>query len=106
MSVRREGDVGWLEGACRVEEAEVLVGLLGSGVRTVDLSRCQALHGAVAQVLLAFRPALRGAPSDAFLREHLLPALAGGAAVATNPPGGAIETLPSGRSEGTEGAPI
>ncbi|MCR5874533.1 hypothetical protein LRS10_10350 [Phenylobacterium sp. J426] len=60
MTVRREGDVVWLEGACRVEEAETVVGLLGAGMRTVDLSRCQALHAAVAQVLLAFRPALRG----------------------------------------------
>lgn len=103
MTVRREGDVVWLEGACRVEEAETVVGLLGAGMRTVDLSRCQALHAAVAQVLLAFRPALRGAPEDLFLREHLLPALTEGGGLATSGPDGGKETGPSGRSEGPEG---
>ncbi|MGA0605153.1 hypothetical protein ACO2Q0_04055 [Phenylobacterium sp. VNQ135] len=75
MTVRRDGDVAILEGACRVEQAEILAGLMSGGVQAVDVSRCTALHAAVAQVLLAWRPAIRGAPDDAFLRDRLLPAL-------------------------------
>ena len=75
MTVRLDGNLIRLEGPCRVEEAEVLVGLLQAEVRAVDVSRCQALHSAVAQVLLAFAPPLIGEPDDPFLRDLLLPAL-------------------------------
>ncbi|MGU3493686.1 hypothetical protein ACLBXM_06545 [Xanthobacteraceae bacterium A53D] len=66
-----------LEGACRVEDAEPLTALLQREPRPiVDLSSCTAIHSAIVQVLLAFRPELRGAPADAFIRDMLLPALA------------------------------
>ncbi|WP_374471170.1 hypothetical protein [Phenylobacterium sp.] len=86
MTVRVVEGIIRLEGACRAEEAEPLTALLQAELRPVDLSACAALHAAVAQVLLAFAPELRGEPADAFLRERLAPALAGarnGAARAT-----------------------
>ena len=104
MTVRRDGDIAWLEGACRVEEAEMLASLLAAGVRVVDLSRCEALHAALAQALLAWRPELRGAPTDPFLRDHLVPALAGDALVTIPPATGDKAATPSALGpERTEG---
>jgi anti-anti-sigma regulatory factor len=76
MSVRRDGNVIVLEGACRVEDAEPLLGWLQAdrGL-TVDLTEAEHLHTAVLQVLMALRPALRGTAGDAFIREWLTPAL-------------------------------
>jgi hypothetical protein len=78
MSVAQEGSILYLEGPCRVEDAETLTALLqrmpGS---TVDLTRCQGLHAAVVQAILAFAPPLTGEPAEPFLRDLLLPALAG-----------------------------
>lgn len=78
MSVVQEGSVIRLEGLCRVEDAELLAAMLqrmpGS---TVDLARCGGLHGAVVQAILAFNPPLTGIPEGHFLRDLLLPALAG-----------------------------
>lgn len=88
MTTRLEGEIIRLEGACRVEEAEALAGLLAAGGRVVDLGACETMHGAVVQALLAFRPLLAGAPSDAFLRELLVPALQSpdvGATISTAP---------------------
>lgn len=77
MSVAQEGAVIRLEGMCRVEDAEALTALLqrvpGSAV---DVTRCQGLHAAVVQAILAFAPRLIGSPPEPFLRELLLPALA------------------------------
>ncbi|MCR5881120.1 hypothetical protein [Phenylobacterium sp. J367] len=107
MTVRREDNIAWLEGVCRVEEAEVLAGHLGAGAGVVDLSRCQGLHAAVVQVLLAWRPQLRGAPDEAFLRDHLLPALAGDAHMTTSALVGDKEAAPSAPgSERIEGVRI
>lgn len=77
MSVRVEGDVIHLAGRCLVEDAETLLVALQDGPdRTVDLAAVQRLHLAVAQVLLALRPATRGVPGTAFLARHLLDLLA------------------------------
>ncbi|MDP3173217.1 MAG: hypothetical protein Q8M88_02135 [Phenylobacterium sp.] len=76
MSVRLDGDVIRLEGACRVEEAETLVGLLqAQATRAVDLSQCRHLHGAVVQVLLAFAPPILGEAPEPFIRDLLAPAV-------------------------------
>jgi len=94
MSVRLDGDLIRLEGPCRVEEAEALTALLQQARRTVDLSGCEAMHGAVLQVLLAFAAPVEGAPSDPFLRERLIPALrvaAGGKPEATSLASGSKE---------------
>jgi len=78
VSVVQEGSVIRLEGLCRVEDAEILTALLqrrpGSAV---DLNRCQGLHAAVVQAILAFAPRLIGNPAEPFLQDFLLPAMAG-----------------------------
>ncbi len=78
MKVSRDGEVIFLAGHCRVEDAETLVALLkpSEGV-SLDISGCDSLHGAVVQVLLAFNAIVIGTPVDPFLRSVLLPALAG-----------------------------
>jgi hypothetical protein len=76
MSLRVDGRVILLEGPCRVEDAEPLLGLLQADRgRTVDLTGAEHLHAAVLQVLMALRPAIRGTPRDGFLRDWIVPAL-------------------------------
>jgi hypothetical protein len=78
MTVTLDGDVVRLVGLCRVEDAEPLAALLqGVCDSTLDLSACEGLHAAVLQAILAFRPTIVGVPGDAFLRDRLLPAIAG-----------------------------
>jgi len=78
MSVRLDGNVILLEEPSRVEDAEPLLGWLQSDRgRTVDLTHAEHLHAAVLQVLMALRPAIRGAAEDAFLRDWITPALTG-----------------------------
>lgn len=76
MKASRDGDVIYLSGHCRVEDAEALAALLqpSDGV-TVDISGCDTLHAAVVQVLLVFDAPVVGAPIEPFLRDRLLPAL-------------------------------
>jgi len=76
MSVRLDGDVIVLEGACRVEDAEPLLGWLQADRgRTVDLTEAEHLHAAVLQVLMALRPSLRGSGKTSFLQDWIIPAL-------------------------------
>jgi len=76
MSVRIADGVIFLEGRCRIEEAETLLGyLLEDADRPVDLSACDALHSAVVQILMATRPAIAGKPADPFLCAYVLPLL-------------------------------
>ncbi len=77
MKASRDGDVVYLSGHCRVEDAETLAALLqpSEGV-AVDISECDSLHAAVVQVLLAFGAPVVGAPIEPFLRDRLFPALA------------------------------
>jgi hypothetical protein len=75
MTVRRDGEVIYLEGVCEVGEAETVVAALEQGARAVDLSSARQLHGAVVQVLLQFKPELRGAPEQPFVRDVLIPAM-------------------------------
>ncbi len=77
MKASRDGDVVYLSGHCRVEDAEALVALLKpSESLVVDVSGCDSLHAAVVQVLLAFGAPVVGAPVEPFLRDRLVPALA------------------------------
>ena len=72
MSVTIEDGVIRLQGACPIEDAEVLLrGLLEHPGTPVDWSGCDQAHGAVIQVLMAARPAMVGSPTDPFLRRHL-----------------------------------
>ena len=76
MSVRLDGNVILLEGACRVEDAEPLLAWLQADKgRMVDLTDAEHLHAAVLQVLMALRPVLRGEAKDSFLRDWITPAL-------------------------------
>ena len=76
MSVRLDGNVIILEGPCRVEDAEPLLGWLQADRgRVVDLAGAEHLHAAVLQVLMALRPALRGVGQNAFIRNWVAPAL-------------------------------
>ncbi|WP_454715649.1 hypothetical protein [Caulobacter segnis] len=76
MKAYRDGDVVYLTGHCRVEDAETLAALLqpSEGV-IVDISGCDSLHAAVVQVLLAFDAPVVGEPAESFLRDRLLAAL-------------------------------
>jgi hypothetical protein len=76
MSVRLDGNIIVLEGACRVEDAEPLLRWLQADRgRSVDVTGAEHLHAAVLQVLMALRPGIRGAAKDAFLRDWITPAL-------------------------------
>jgi len=71
-----------LEGACLTEEAEILLQrLLAAPAASVDLQRCESLHAAVIQVLLAAQPTLQLPPADTaigkWLRAVLLPVVPG-----------------------------
>lgn len=73
MTVRVADNVIHLEDHCRVEEAEALLQALQEGAHTVDIGRLTRIHLAPVQILLAVGPAVRGIPSEPFLRDWLLP---------------------------------
>jgi hypothetical protein len=78
MTVTLSGDLIRISGAGRVEDAETLVALLQADrSRAVDLADAAALHTAVVQALLAFRPGLHGVSSDPFFNIWLMPGLTG-----------------------------
>lgn len=77
MSLRLDGDVIHFEGHCRVEDAETLVTLIQQvGDSKLDLTACKSLHAAVVQAILAFGRPIIGQPTERFLADHLVPALA------------------------------
>jgi hypothetical protein len=89
MSVRLEGNVIILEGPCRVEDAEPLLGWLQADRgRMVDLAGAEHLHAAVLQVLMALRPTIHEPAGDAFLRHWITPALVGKNPIESDPRGG------------------
>jgi hypothetical protein len=74
MSVRRTEHGIALIGDCAVEDAEILLGLLlADSTAQIDLEGCGRLHTAVAQVLLAARPVVRGTPDNPFVAKWFLP---------------------------------
>lgn len=79
MTVRTAGaELIVLEGKCPSEDAEVLLQrLLAAPGAVVDLQRCESLHAAIIQVLLAAKPTLQLPPTDtgvgSWLRSVLLP---------------------------------
>lgn len=57
-----------LEGHVAAEDAEALVAWLRARkAPAVHLGRCEHVHAAVLQVLLALRPALKAPPADPWL---------------------------------------
>jgi hypothetical protein len=74
MSVRVATDAIYLEGRCPVDDAEPLFVAIREHPRLpIDIHNTQRLHLAVAQVLLALGPELRGQPADPFLARFVLP---------------------------------
>ena len=68
-----------LEGDCHVEDAELLLTLLQEEEdRAVDVSALGAIHTAVLQVLMAFRPRVVGSNKDVFFNSWIAPLLATG----------------------------
>ncbi len=75
--VRGSANEIFLQGLCSVEEAETLLGLLLTEPgAVVDWSGCTKAHTAVAQVLLALQPTVRGTCRDPFLARWVAPRLA------------------------------
>lgn len=72
MSVEIDQGVVRLSGRCMAEDAELLLKHLAGGAHKVDLSGCEYLHCALVQLLMAFRPAIAGEPSE-FLRDWVIP---------------------------------
>ncbi|MDB5623936.1 MAG: hypothetical protein JWR39_2499 [Devosia sp.] len=80
MSVALDGDAIVLTGTCGVEEAETLFALVqGNRGTPVDITGAEWVHTALWQVMLALSPAIRGEPSNPFIRQWLLPLVSGSA---------------------------
>lgn len=78
MSVALDGDAIVLSASCGVEEAESLLALVqGNPGLAVDVAAAESVHTALWQVIFAFSPAIRGEPSDPFIRQWLLPLVTG-----------------------------
>ena len=76
MTVRLDGDLIRLEGACHVEEAEALLRLIHDAPgRGIDLSDCKRLHAAVVQVLISFGATIAVPAQDPFLCDFVAPNL-------------------------------
>ena len=72
MTIRYRKKYAALEGIVGVEDAETLTQwLLGQATPTVHLGKCEHLHGAVLQVLLALRPKVSVPPADPLLASAL-----------------------------------
>jgi hypothetical protein len=75
VTVRRDGVIE-LSGRCDVEDAEAVQRhLLVAPGSAIEWARCEQLHAAVLQVLLAAKPRLLGVPSSPFLATHVAPLL-------------------------------
>lgn len=68
MTIRYLKKYAALEGIVGVDDAETLTQwLLRQGAPAVHLGKCEHLHGAVLQVLLALRPKVTALPADPLL---------------------------------------
>ena len=75
MPIRFEKTMAVLEGGCAGEEAERLLDWLKGRKRPrVDLGRCEHLHTAVLQLLIAAKPAVVAWPEDAEWRRWVVAA--------------------------------
>ncbi len=68
MTIRYLKKYAALEGVVGVDDAEALAQWLQQqSAPAVHLGKCEHLHGAVLQVLLALRPAITAVPADPLL---------------------------------------
>lgn len=73
MTVIVAADAIRLAGRCLIEDAEqLLVAIQENPDLPVDVERAERLHMAVAQILLAQKPSLRGMVADPFLARYIL----------------------------------
>jgi hypothetical protein len=76
MTVRLVDNTIYLEGSCRVEDAEPLLQFLHQDEgRIVDLTAADHLHAAVVQILIALQPIVRTGSSDPFVAQWIEPLL-------------------------------
>ena len=78
MTVKAERDSVVLTGRCGVEDAEALLDALCAGLRRVDLGKCEHLHTALLQILLAARAEIEWGTAPS-LPPWLIAALGSGA---------------------------
>jgi hypothetical protein len=72
MTIRYLKKHAALEGIVGVDDAEALTQwLLKQAAPAVHLGKCEHLHGAVLQVLLALRPQVASPPADPLLAQAL-----------------------------------
>lgn len=73
MSVRADGQTIYLEGRCRLEDAEALLSaLLQVPDRPIDVSAAEILHTAVIQVVLASGRRVEGEWNNSFLGKFVV----------------------------------
>lgn len=76
MTIQVKGKLLKLVDSCPVEEAETLYEkLLDKPDVKLDLSGCQHMHSAVLQALLMQPREIKRPPTDAFLKQMVLPRL-------------------------------
>jgi len=76
MTVCIDGKAILLRGSCGVEEVELFVSYLEARPDLpVDLTGVEAVHTALWQAIMIYRPIVTGSPNSAFLEATLLPAL-------------------------------
>ena len=79
MSVRTDDRKIYLEGRCRLEDAETLLTALHQVPdRPIDISAAETLHTAVIQLLLAFDRRVEGEWRDSFLGKFVAVGLSEG----------------------------
>lgn len=72
MGIRYLKNSATLQGWVSAEDAEILQEWLKSrSGSAVNVTRCQQMHAAVLQVLLALRPRITGQPADPWLQAVL-----------------------------------
>jgi hypothetical protein len=74
MIQRNHGTLA-LHGACTVEEAESLLGMVHEGAEAIDISLCTLLHTACLQVVLAAHLPVIGVPANDGLARWVAPGL-------------------------------
>ena len=75
MTVRYLKKYAALEGHVTAEEAEPLqIWLKSQAKPAVNVVKCEQVHAAALQVLMALRPAITGVPTDPWLAAVLAPA--------------------------------
>ncbi len=72
MTIRIDDQTIFLEGICRVEDAEPLLQAITSSPDAMaDIGGATRIHLALIQILIAAQTPVKGVPADPFLRDRL-----------------------------------